>query len=249
MGQWSYSLADNDTVRDLLPEYRVAFHQYEPEKAIELLDQYAASLFKTDPEEMFKYQISLAVFLHKNGIDQRSAIQRAIKTIDTIIGQHDDKAETRIFVNNLIKVKNKLQQPLPKPKRIPLKLNVDPVFQVGDIITLEVYTDSIGQAVQYIMIQKIGDFISWCSQIDPSIKDHWPIFALFDHLGHKPGMRDFKHSARLCEFYSDGSISAYRKRHMEIIGHETVIKPADHCTKYLFFSQKPDQKILSLIKR
>ena len=246
MGKWSYSAFGNDTARDLLLEYQVAFHQYDPKRAVEILDHYVNTLFVSQDEEIVNYYISLAVYIHKNGISEKVAIPRAIKQIERMLKDcHDDKRA----ISQLISQKESLQAPLPKQKAIKLNINSKPVYQIGDIITLKIFPDSDDSTFRYIIIKKEGDYISWSSKICPEIKDYWPVFQLTDYCdSQKPGIKDYQASQKnLYTFYSNGKSSSYKKRNAELLGNEEVRSPISKCTRYLFFSTNVDQKIHNII--
>lgn len=246
MGKWSDSVFGNDTARDLLLEYKTAFSQYCPEEAVEKLNGYVQTLFDSRDEEMFHYDTSLAFFMHENGISGTDVIQRAVQQIDSRLMR---SSEGEPASHHLIRLKETLLAPLPKQRTIKLDLNRKPIYQVGDIISLKVFPAVDAADFQYIMIQKVGDYISWTSKICPEIKDYWPVFQLTGYLNRKkPGMEDFRVCRKkLYTFYSDGRLQSYKKRDAEVIGSEKVKMPISKCARYLFFSTKADPKIYSVL--
>ena len=235
MGTWSDSVFGNDTARDLLLEYKVAFCQYSPEVAVEKLNQYVETLFDSQDEVMLHYYLSLAFFMHKNGIPGTDVIQRAVDQIDKMMMNF---SESKSINRQLFRLKESLQAPLPKQRKIRLDLNCEPLYQMGDIISLQIFPAADASVFYHIMIQKVGDYISWTSKICPEIQDHWPVFQLTNYLDRKkPGMEDYRRCRKnLYTFYSDGKLLPYKRRSVEVLGHEKVKDSISKCTRYLFFS-------------
>lgn len=239
MGTWNL-IGGNDVARDLEKEYRVAFIQYPVEEAVAVLDDYVAHRFGASSEDWLTYAISLALFVHKYGITIPSVIERGFNAVDEISTLYE-KELTNSERKKLGQLRAKLQTPPSIRKKIRLNINAAPVFDVGDVLSLAV---NFQRKPQYILLQKVGDLESWHSAIASEVRDIWPIFTLFDFCRDcLPTMGDFRRARRKQTFFSDGKMSVYQKRGVEMIGKASVKKPLTQCGDYLFFSVNPEAAI------
>ena len=87
MGTWSTGILDNDTARDLLPEYSVAFWKYPVPEALARLDAFVRQDYdEGDSEEWANYRYSLADFLWKKGILPDEVRSHTVAMIDSGFG-------------------------------------------------------------------------------------------------------------------------------------------------------------------
>ena len=247
MGTWDM-IYNNDTALDLEKEYRVAFVKYSPDRALQVLDDYAATHFGENSEDMCSYVISLALFVNKYGINLPETIERGLKEVDRILSNCNSVPErsTRI---KLERVRMKLRRPSSTSKPIKLNVNTAPIFCTGDVIALKIDFDLCARIIsKYILLRKVGDLVSWKSMIVPEVMDIWPIFEMYDYFSDTvPVMRDFKKARRKMSFFSEGKMSVYSKRNAQVIGNAAVKQPLTKCSEYIFFSQKPERFIQSIL--
>lgn len=248
MGTWD-RIWNNDVALDLEKEYRVAFLKYPAEEAVVCLDKFVAHQFGASSEEWLAYCISLALFVQRYGIVAPTVINRALVAVEKIctIYEKEHLEPDKAKINQL---KSKLLKPVSAPKKIRLNVNTQPVFNLGDVISLEVLTSSVSSKPRYILLHKVGNLVSWQSELSPDIKDIWPVFALHNFASdHLPTMNDFRVSKIRKVFFSDGKMSVYRKRNVEIIGSFPVKNEISRCGDYIFFSASPDSEILQVLNK
>lgn len=201
MGAWSTSITGNDTARDLLSEYTVAFYYYGITEAPKKIDEYVRGIFdESDAEEWCDYYYSLADFMWKKGILTDTVRNTAVNMIDCEFGleiwaESGDKIlQKRKKV--LAAFKEKLLSPMPDKKKIKPNIHTSTIFETGDVIAVQLqtagkpYTESNVKNMsedafhdldgKYILIQKIRDTSSWKSSVVPEIHDYWATFRLFD---------------------------------------------------------------------
>lgn len=260
MGMWSTSINGNDTAKDLLMEYQVAFFQYEPSLAVKRLDEYVSSLFPIQDEEWENYIFSLALFMCQHGIVVDSLIERALLLISQVCSRVSCNKLQSKRRTALLGLRETLLHPPKAFKPIKLNINTEPIFCKGDVISIRLDTQtpqtqksSIAKIAtkyngHYAMMQKVGDMVSWQSKIDPSFRDIWPIFQLFDFLSTDVPARDsYLCAKRLQCFFADGKKSIYKRKNASVIFNGKEYIPIDNCDDYIFFSQKMDWKIIKLL--
>jgi hypothetical protein len=250
MGKWSSSLNGSDFIHDLLLEYKVAFFTYPPEEAVLRLDEYVRNNLKVTNEEWTNYILSIAIFVHKNGIQLSKTVERALEEIGVICSKNQFGADDIVSYKELMKVQKLLLEPFPPGKRIHLDMNLHPVFQIGDVIALQIHSnESLQFADKYIAMKKIGNIVSWKSALNPNITDNWPIFQLTDcYMDSLPTINDYLRSRKTSIIFSDGKIAPYKKRKYVLLGFEKVNQPLQKCGDYFFFSANHDEGIKSLCK-
>ena len=212
MGTWSASITGNDTARDLMQEYTVAFYKFPVEEALEKLDVWVRAHYcnESDPEDWVNYYYSLADFMWKKGILPDHVRDRAIEMIDSRFGMElweEDKSALLQREKVLAKFREKLLSPQPPKKRIKPNVHMSPIFQPGDLIAVQLqtagkpyikkfrriapefdFTDEEFHALdgKYVLIQLIECRASWSSAFDPEIKDWWAYFRLFEGIYDAP---------------------------------------------------------------
>lgn len=201
MGSWNVTINGNDTAHDLKKDYQATFLYNDIDTALQKIDTYIRSEFKeNDEEEWCNYYYSLADFMWKHGILTDKVRDYAISMIDSGFGLDvwaeagNKTLEKRKKV--LAEFRNKLLSPQPAKKKISLKLFLSPVFETGDIVAIQLqtadkrYMDNSCFSEKffrqcdgkYIVMRKIKDHISYTSEIEPSVKDHWAIFQLYEKV-------------------------------------------------------------------
>lgn len=198
MGTWNASINGNDTAQDLKSEYQAAFFYNDVETALSKIDAYVRHDFdESDEEEWCNYYYSLAEYMWKHGILTDEVRNRAVEMIDSGFGLElwEDAGiktlEKRKKV--LAEFREKLQSPQPSKKKISIKLFLNPIFETGDLVALQLqtsdkhYLDRFGFSEQflrechekYVVLRKVADQISYTSAVEPAVKDHWAVFQLY----------------------------------------------------------------------
>ena len=146
MGAWSTSIGGNDTAMDLQQEYCAAFYKYPVDEALEKIDSYVREHMcdESDEEEFCNYYYSLADFMWKKGILTDAVRDKAVSMIDSGFGL-DIWAESGDKIFNarkkaLSEFRQKLLSPQPKKKSIKPNVNVERIFEDGDIIAVQLQT-------------------------------------------------------------------------------------------------------------
>ncbi len=216
MGTWSASINGNDTAQDLITEYRIAFATYDVETALKMIESYVQKDFDLDDElELCNYVYSLADFMWKKGILTEEIKYRAIKLIDSNSGLDEWKEAGEKELNKRLKVleefKKQLLSPQPPKKEITINLYTKEIFEIGDIIVLQLNMKDVpyeksdrewhklseeeyySYDKKYVVLIKVNNFVSFTSSVDPSIKDIWPIFRIYKKVfDHIPDMNELE---------------------------------------------------------
>lgn len=202
MGAWGTSISGNDTAMDLRQEYSAAFYKYPVDEALEKIDSYVRANIcdESDEEEFCNYFYSLAEFMWKKGILTDKVRDKAISMIDSGFGleiwaDSGDKV-LKARKKTLSEFREKLLSPLPKKKAIKPNVNVERIFEDGDIIAVQLqtagkkYTQNWAKPMsdeefhsydgKYVLMQLVRCWSSWASVIVPEVKDWWAVFRLFD---------------------------------------------------------------------
>lgn len=271
MGTWGFSVTDNDTAQDLLSEYQAAFFYNDPETAFKKIDSYVRENIcdETDEEEWCNYFYSLADYMWKKGLLTDEIRDKAVQMIDSGFGMEiwrlsGEKAAAKRTAA-LEKFKEKLLSPQPPRKKITISLCTKPVFEVGDIIAMQLQTAgktytkiaSIDRPMtdeefhafdgKFILIRKIRDDISYTSAIEPNVRDIYPVFQLFDGVYDEPPaeikLSDLKNANFVSEsdtplFLTDGGTGRYKKRKCKVISNDkTGIEEFEKAkSAYIFLS-------------
>lgn len=280
MGAWSVSITGNDTAQDLKQEYQAAFFYNDVETALAKIDAYVRRDFdESDQEEWSSYYYSLADFMWKHGILTGAVRDRAVEMIDAGFGLEIWEAEGKATLNKRKKVlaefREKLLSPQPPVKKIRFNLHMQPIFQTGDLIALQLKTldkpypihCAIAEQVfrdydgKYIVLRKAGDSVSQYSYIEPQVRDYWAKFqlynAIFDALPSPEQLKDvpFVPTRDNTVFTSESSLFHLKKRNYRVIGNSRDNLPDFHKTNglsFLFWSIAkpwgcPESKILTAI--
>lgn len=253
MGTWGFSVTGNDTAQDLLSEYQAAFFYNDPETAFKKIDSYVRENIcdETDEEEWCNYFYSLADYMWKKGLLTDEIRDKAVQMIDSGFGMEiwrlsGEKAAAKRTAA-LEKFKEKLLSPQPPRKKITISLCTKPVFEVGDIIAMQLQTAgktytkiaSIDRPMtdeefhafdgKFILIRKVSDLISYTSAIEPNVRDIYPVFQLFDGVYDEPPaevtLSELK-NAQFVEkeitpiFSTDGGSGRYKKRKCKVIAND-----------------------------
>lgn len=253
MGTWGYSVTANDTAQDLLTEYQAAFFYNDPETAFKKIDDHVRKNIcdETDEEKWCCYFYSLADYMWKKGLLTEEIRDKAVQMIDSGFGmdiwRSSGEKEAAKRTAALEKFKKKLLSPQPPQKKITISLCTKPVFEVGDIIAMQLQTagkiyakmasvdkpmtDEEFHALdgKFILIRKIRDKISFTSAVEPNVKDISPVFQLFDGVYDEPPadvklseLKDAKFiSIRDTPlFEADGGSGRYKKRKCKVIAND-----------------------------
>ena len=126
-----------------------------------------------------------------------------------------------------------------------MDIHASPVFNIGDVIALQLQTlnklyiepssnnnwqykiskaDFYELDGKYIVIKKLADKVSRVSRIEPTTRDIWPYFELYDKIFDQiPKIGDindlnvvkFRDGMQFSEsFFSEGRMSYYKKENM-----------------------------------
>ena len=196
MGTWSLSIMGGDTAMDLKSEYKIAFANNSPEKAVEILDQYCKTNLCAD--EMYIYYYSLALFMWENGVLTKKVKDKAIEWIDgekdlELYAEQGEKTlETRKKV--LQELKEKLNSPMPAKKDLKGK----PVFSFknGDLIAIQIkfcdpwYLEHYFKDVAPELVEKYADYYVVTKKVCevknpnavPELRKGVPLYVMYDYL-------------------------------------------------------------------
>ena len=251
MGAWNVSITGNDTAQDLKYEYQTAFYYYDVEPALEKLAAYVRAYIcrESDEEEWCNYYYSLADFMWRKGILTDAVRDRAVRMIDEDFGLGlwaEDEKTLQKRKKALAEFREKLLSPQGEKKKIRIKLNLESVFEVGDVVAFRLKTadksyipephgkkahfdEAFFKACdgKYVVMRKAKDDISYRSKVVPEVADHWIIFQLYGKIFEEiPAMEELSsvgwaHSEDgngvfLCE----SSLYYFKKRDFQIIGHD-----------------------------
>lgn len=253
MGTWGYSVTANDTAQDLIMEYQAAFFYNDPETAFKKIDGYVRKNIcdETDEEEWCCYFYSLADYMWKKGLLTDEIRDKAVQMIDSGFGMDiwrlSGESEAAKRTAALEKFKEKLLSPQPPRKKITMSICTKPVFEVGDIIAMQLQTAGKTYTEEanldrpmtdeefhsfdgkFILMRKIRDKISCTSVIEPNVKDISPVFQLFDGVYDEPPaevklseLKDAKFISAVDTplFETDGGLGRYKKRKCKVIAND-----------------------------
>ncbi len=233
MGVWNESITGNDLAQDMKYEYRAAFSCNDVETALEKLDAYARREFGGADEEWCDYVYSLADFMWKHGILTEEIRDRAIDLIDGGFSLElwQEAGILRKRRKVLTRFRETLLSPQPPKKNITVKLYTKPIFEIGDVVAIQLFTSDrhyipgskFSEAEfrsmdrQYVVMRKVADHISYASQAEPTVRDIWPVFQLYGKaFAHCPTMEElhgvpwadpsWKDREGYCPSYPDGDI-------------------------------------------
>lgn len=198
VGTWNASINGNDTAQDLKSEYQAAFFYNDVETALAKIDAYVRNDFnESDEEEWTSYYYSLADFMWKHGILTDEVRNRAVEMIDSGFGLNVWANEGKRVLNQrkkvLVEFREKLLSPQPPKKKISIKLYLNPIFETGDLIAIQLQTENKHYIQnspfseeefrnfngKYVVLRKVTDKVSYASAIEPRVKDHWAVFQLY----------------------------------------------------------------------
>lgn len=254
MGVWSVSINGNDAAEDLISEYQVAFCYNDVETAVRKIDKFVRDegYDESDSGEWCDYYYSLANYMWKKGILTNEVRDAAIKMIDSGFGLELYEEAGKSTLNQRKKVltafREKLLSPQPEKKKIKVNMYTKPIFEIGDIIAIQLQTANKHYITyehnsnldpckvseeeframdgKYVLIKKISDNISYTSQIDPNIKDMWPVFRLYKKIfDDVPDMSivsslDYSELGHDGRFVCEGSMYYFKRRNCVVIGND-----------------------------
>lgn len=280
MGAWNVSINGNDTAQDLKSEYQAAFFYNDVETALAKINAYIRNNFDESVEEEWcNYYYSLADFMWKHGILTDKVRNRAIEMIDSNFGLEIwGKAGTKMLEKRkkvLSEFKEKLLSPQPPKKKIRINLYMTPIFEVGDVIAIQLKTSdkhyleksSFDEETfkncdgKYIVLRKAYDQISYTSCIEPNVKDIWACFQLykqvFDICPTMEQLKDIPWANTKNpngSFTCESSIFYFKKRNYVLLGKNKNDLDLDfngYINGYFFGINKPwynvDTQILNAI--
>ena len=244
MGAWNVSINGNDTAQDLKSEYQAAFFYNDLDIALAKIDAYVRSMFdETDQEEWCNYYYSLADYMWKHGILTDTIRNRAITMIDTGFGlELWEEAGTKTLEKRkkaLADFRYKLLSQQPTKKKIRIDLHMTPIFEVGDLIAIQLktadkhyldkskFTEETFSSCdgKYVVLRKVCDDISYTSCVEPNVRDIWIRFQLYkkvfdsiptmDQLEQIPWANTENTNG---SFICESSMFYFKKRNYSVIG-------------------------------
>jgi len=246
MGTWNASINGNDTAQDLKSEYQAAFFYNDVETALQKIDAYVRRHFdESDTAEWCNYYYSLADFMWKHGILTDAVRDRSVSMIDNGFGLDIWEEEGAAMLNKRKKVlaefREKLLLPQPPKKKIRFNLQMKPIFEMGDLIALQLKTldkhypahSRVGEDVfraydgKYIVLRKAGNKVNQYSAIEPQLKGYWAKFQLynkiFDECPTAEALKDvpFVPTRDGSTFTSESSLFHLKKRNFCVIGNDS----------------------------
>ena len=272
MGAWNESINGNDTAEDLKQEYKAAFFYNDVETALQKIDAYVRQNFdESDEEEWGAYIYSLADFMWKHGILTDQIRDQAIHMIDMEFGLDIWAAEGKATLNKRKKVlaafRAKLLSPQPEKKKIRFKLYKAPIFEIGDLVALQLKTLDkpyrpylkIGEEQfrsydgKYIVIRKVGDEVNEYSSIEPQLISYWAKFQLYDGIFEEcPTPEQLKAVPFVptrdgSTFTSESTLFHLKKRNYRVIGNSMEDLPnlsRLHGLSFVFWGIEPETDVL-----
>lgn len=238
MGAWNASINGNDTAHDLKKEYQAAFYYNDTETALAKIDAYVRQdgYNESAEEEWCDYYYSLADFMWKHGVLTDEVRNRAVEMIDAGFGielWEDAGAKTLEKRKKVLaEFREKLQSPQPPKKKISIKLYLNPIFEPGDLVAIQLqtankhymerskFTEQFFRECdgKYVVVRKVSDHISYTSRIEPCVKDHWAIFQLYGKIfDYLPAAEDIK-DVPLADPYKDCRKSPWYNQSVPING-------------------------------
>ena len=268
MGAWNVSITGNDTAQDLKYEYQAAFYYYDVETALEKLDAYVRTHIcrESDEEEWCNYYYSLADFMWRKGILTDAVRDRAVRMIDEDFGLGlwaEDEKTLQKRKKALAEFREKLLSPQGEKKKIRVKLNLESVFEVGDVVAFRLKTadksyipelhgkkthfdEAFFKACdgKYVVMRKAKDDISYRSKVVPEVADHWIILQLYGKIFDEiPTMEELSSVGWAHSedgngfFFCESSLYYFKKRDFQIIGRDRrPIMVPRRCNSSIFFS-------------
>ena len=221
------------------------------ETALEKLDAYVRAYIcrESDEEEWCNYYYSLADFMWRKGILTDAVRDRAVRMIDEDFGLElwaEDEKTLQKRKKALAEFREKLLSPQGEKKKIRIKLNLESVFEVGDVVAFRLKTadkpyipephgkkahfdEAFFKACdgKYVVMRKAKDDISYRSKVVPEVADHWIIFQLYGKIFDEcPAMEELSsvgwarsedgNGVFLCE----SSLYYFKRRDFQVIGHD-----------------------------
>ncbi len=243
MGAWSVSITGNDTAADLHGEYQAAFSHLPPEEAAARLDAFVEREYGGPDGACWPdYVYSLAMFMWKHGRLTETVRRRALALMDAGAGlELYGEKERRAREKALGAFRRMLESPQPAARPIRLKLNQTPVFQVGDVLTLRLYTreglfypdSALTEAAfreldgHWMLLRKVRDDVAWQSATVPEVRDIWPNFEVYNVCAPEvPAMEDFHRGRALGVVSGGGRAGIYRRRQVRVLGSSLEKMPA-----------------------
>lgn len=270
MGVWSTSITGNDLAMDLRTEYTAAFYRYDISDALIKIEEYvrADGINESNEAEWCDYVYSLTDFMWKKGILTDDVLCRTLSMIDCGFGldawAEEGAAMLKAHKKALEKFRAKITSPQPPRKKIKPDVYLNDIFSHGDLIAMQLQTAgkryfrsevrSMSEEFfhsldgKYILIQKVGCHVSWTSKIAPEIKDHWPVFRLFqgvydtipteiNYSTLKTAKIDQGHSP-FNSFCTESSLLYFKRRKYQILGQYDA--PTDNSGGQVFLSVDND---------
>lgn len=198
MGAWNVTITGNDAAQDLKKEYQAAFFFNDAAEAVAKLDAYVREEYAED--EWCDYVYSLADYMWKHGILTDTIRSRAVELIDSGAGLDIWAESGQKILEKRKKVladfREKLLSPQPPKKKITVNLYLNPVFEPGDLVAIQLQTaakhyisDSpFSEAFfrechgKYLVLRKAADHVSYTSRVEPRVRDIWAVFQLYDRI-------------------------------------------------------------------
>ncbi|MBQ6718143.1 MAG: hypothetical protein IJN22_04520, partial [Clostridia bacterium] len=244
MGTWNVSINGNDTAQDLKSEYQAAFFYNDVDIALKKIDAYVRSMFdETDEEEWCNYYYSLADYMWKHGILTDTIRNRVITMIDTGFGlglwEEAGIKTLKKRKKALAEFREKLLSQQPTKKKIRIDLHMTPIFEVGDLIAIQLntfdkhyldkskFTEETFRSCdgKYVVLRKVCDDISYTSCVEPNVRDIWIRFQLYkkvfdsiptmDQLEQIPWANTENTNG---SFICESSMFYFKKRNYTVIG-------------------------------
>ena len=244
MGTWNVSINGNDTAQDLKSEYQAAFFYNDVDIALKKIDAYVRSMFdETDEEEWCNYYYSLADYMWKHGILTDTIRNQVITMIDTGFGLELWKeAGIKTLEKRkkaLAEFRDKRLSQQPTKKKIRIDLHMTPIFEVGDLIAIQLktsdkhYLDKSKFSEEafrsydgkYVVFRKVCDDISYTSCVEPNVRDIWIRFQLYKKVFDAPPTVDQLEQVPWANtentngsFICESSMFYFKKRNYSVIG-------------------------------
>lgn len=237
-------IRENTSAYQLWSVFAAAFFCNDTETALAKIEDYVRLFIDESQEELWAdYFYFLADFMWEHGILTDGVRDRAIEMIDRgfamCIWETEGAEAVRARQKALTQFREKLISAQPPRKEICIDIERQPIFQVGDLIALQLKTmDKVcplyflpGEEVyrsydgKYIVLRKVADRVRPYADIEPQLLSYHVVFqlynAIFDECPTVEQLKDipFVPTKNNSTFISESCMALYEKRNCRVIGN------------------------------
>ncbi|WP_028390725.1 hypothetical protein [Bacillus cihuensis] len=172
MGAWGVAVLSDDIAEDVSFRYKdLLGDNYSNEEASKIvIEEFQNEL---DDEEITAFWLSFALIQWKLGRLQEQVKNKALQIIDRGTDLERWEEDPKLKKKReavLLKLKEQLNSPQPKAKKVPMRFVTDTYLKTGDAISYQLLTGD------YIILKVIGIIEQWTG-------DRYPLFEICDWEG------------------------------------------------------------------